>query len=114
MKTEYMKPQSLNYLMAIEEPHIRYTFLAMALEDADKGYISVRPTEDDVIFELTPEIVLANAWIVLYENEKAVKDYRKGKKPALNRLVGGLIKCTGLRIAPEDAKQVMLEELKTW
>jgi aspartyl-tRNA(Asn)/glutamyl-tRNA(Gln) amidotransferase subunit B len=46
------------------------------------------------------------------ENEKAVKDYKEGKKEALTFLIGRVMAKTKGRVNPEEAKIILIEILK--
>jgi hypothetical protein len=49
---------------------------------------------------------------VLKENEAAVKDYKKGKKEALNFLVGQIMKLTGGKAMPKEIHRMIREKLE--
>ncbi len=48
---------------------------------------------------------------VMKENAKVVEDYRKGRKEALNFLVGAVMKKTKARAEPNKVREAMLREL---
>ncbi len=68
----------------------------------EKGLVQL--TDKKEIEKLAQEIIL--------ENQKAVEDFQKGKIPALQFLIGQLMRKTGGRANPQLAKEILLKFLK--